>query len=503
MNATDFTPHEQYFPTYRFRKGSNEAALKEYEAAIKILENDERIFSASIGFFVGGSGILFAALSQAHSEFFNEIGKIFGERVVLYFGWIIVLFMSLLSSSYFADKTAAIVHAARKIIVLRRMLGISYGLVDMVLPSNRIEGADEPFEIKMFSGWISYKILPAYIIGILFFLVTAIVFSKYSSTVLYDLNAIKAFFNFGDVPLFTVNMIPILMGSLSFLAVLFYFRIQLYERHENIWQSIGKFVSGIMIFDLKANWAYIIYRIRLGVEESRRIGLDLKQFYPILTQIEDRKFFSHYGFSARTIGAPLYRYLKYRKLSGGSTITQQFVRSNFFVSYNKKFRRKCAELVFALWAERAFEKHEIIDYYLVSVRFASNVIGIDQAFRYFFPQAFSEKERRKNITNMEMFFLIERLSTISSTINSDKIVELLRHLVSTKTISPEECVSIPEIYEYQIDEKRINPSEAQKIGVIRAKVMMLTDPSGVPLYQRFGPPGDKSGIPTEVKQVAP
>jgi penicillin-binding protein 1A len=488
MSPPDAIPHEQYFPTYRFRQGSNEAALKEYEAAVKILENDERIFAASTGFFVGGAGILFAAISQANSEIFTAVGVIFGDRTVLYVGWPLIVALSMLAATYFADKTAAVVHAARKVIVLRRMLGISYGSVDMVLPSNRVEGADEPFQIRMFDGWMSYKALSAYIIGIFCSLLSVILFSKFIDFVYADANALKSAVNLIDVPFFQISMVPIFVGALSFFLVVGAFRVKLYESNENLFWSLAASMAAIMRFQIKPNWPYVLYRIKLAAEESRRIGLPLEQFYPILTHIEDRSFFSHGGFSIRTLSAPIIRYARTKKLSGGSTITQQFVRSNFFISYQKKFRRKIAELLFSLWAERAFEKKQILDYYLVSVRFSRNVIGVDKAFQHFFPSIFADQERRRQITNVESFFLIERLSSIGPSINADKISALLGSLLSSKLIEAKDCISIVETYDYQITEGRIAASEAHKVKSLRDKVSMLRDPSGLALYQVFGPP---------------
>ncbi|WP_244458731.1 transglycosylase domain-containing protein [Roseomonas fluvialis] len=488
MNPPDTIPHEQYFPTYRFRAGSSEAALKEYEAAVKILENDERIFAASTGFFIGGAGILFAALSQANSEIFTAVGVIFGDRTVLYIGWLLIIILSMLAATYFADKTAAVVHAARKVIVLRRMLGISYGSVDMVLPSNRVEGADEPFQIRMFDGWLSYKILPAYIIGIFSALLSVILFSRFISFIYTDANSIKSIVNLTNVPFFQISMTPILAGILSFVLVVGAFRAKLYESNENIFWSLAAAASALMRFQIKSNWPYVLYRIKLAVEESRRIGLPLEQFYPILTHVEDRSFFSHRGFSIRTLVAPIIRYARSKKLSGGSTITQQFVRSNFFISYRKKYRRKIAELLFSLWAERAFEKKQILDYYLVSVRFSKNVVGVDKAFQYFFPQIFVNEARRRQLTNVELFFLVERLSSIGPSMNIEKISAILGSLLSANIIKAEDCISIVEIYDYQISEGRIAISEAPKVKSLKDRVLMLRDPSGHALYQLFGPP---------------
>ena len=80
----------------------------------------------------------------------------------------------------------------------------------------------------------------------------------------------------------------------------------------------------------------------------------------------------------------------------------------------------------AKWFESQFNKAEIIDFYLTSVRFERGVNGIISATKYFFP-----KKKDKSYTYEEAFFLIERLSNITSTYSEERIKSLLTR-ISTK-----------------------------------------------------------------------
>lgn len=100
--------------------------------------------------------------------------------------------------------------------------------------------------------------------------------------------------------------------------------------------------------------------------------------------IEDRNFYNHNGISV--VGGIL-RAMKdtYKTgdLQGGSTITQQLVKSSLLTP-ERTFDRKIREAILALWAERIFTKNEILQMYLNQVAYGGTAYGIEEAAKTFF-----------------------------------------------------------------------------------------------------------------------
>ncbi|QQX76458.1 MULTISPECIES: biosynthetic peptidoglycan transglycosylase [Aequorivita] len=151
-------------------------------------------------------------------------------------------------------------------------------------------------------------------------------------------------------------------------------------------------------------------------------------FTKILVGIEDPKFKTHKGFVAKSlIRGFLSRFKIVRKKfnlikSGGSTITMQLARTLFIKDYNKKWRRKILEIIFALYLEKILTKNEILNLYLSSARFHPKINGIKNAIKH------HNFNRYEDLSNEESFFLIERLSSIKENYSLKRVKLLLRKI---------------------------------------------------------------------------
>ncbi len=100
--------------------------------------------------------------------------------------------------------------------------------------------------------------------------------------------------------------------------------------------------------------------------------------------IEDRRFYSHFGIDPWGILRAGLADLLHRGVSeGGSTITQQLAK-NLFLTQERTVTRKLQEIVLALWLERKFNKHEILELYLNRVYFGSGAYGVEAAAQRYF-----------------------------------------------------------------------------------------------------------------------
>lgn len=108
-----------------------------------------------------------------------------------------------------------------------------------------------------------------------------------------------------------------------------------------------------------------------------------------LVATEDKRYFSHEGYDARSYLRVFFRtlLLQDRSGGGGSTLTQQLVknlygRSNFgFLSMPVS---KVKEAIIASRLEKVYSKEELLMLYLNSVPFGEDVYGIESAARRYF-----------------------------------------------------------------------------------------------------------------------
>ena len=106
--------------------------------------------------------------------------------------------------------------------------------------------------------------------------------------------------------------------------------------------------------------------------------------------IEDKDFYRHSGISVfggvlRAVKETLLK----KKLQGGSTITQQLVKSALLTP-ERTITRKVKEMILALLVERKYPKDEILEMYLNQVPYGGTAWGIEEASRLYFNQPASK-----------------------------------------------------------------------------------------------------------------
>lgn len=100
--------------------------------------------------------------------------------------------------------------------------------------------------------------------------------------------------------------------------------------------------------------------------------------------IEDKDFYKHQGIS---VFGGMLRALRDtvlgKKLQGGSTITQQLVKSALLTP-ERTIERKVKEIILALLVERTYTKDQILEMYLNQVPYGGTAWGIEEASRLYF-----------------------------------------------------------------------------------------------------------------------
>lgn len=160
-------------------------------------------------------------------------------------------------------------------------------------------------------------------------------------------------------------------------------------------QDIGKinFPLSTHIYDRQRRLLYEIYR------EQNRTPIKLTELPPYIAQatiaIEDKEFYNHQGISlfggmARAVKEMVFK----KEIQGGSTITQQLVKSALLTP-ERTITRKIKEIILALWAERIYRKNQILEMYLNQVPYGGAAYGIEEAAKRYFGKS------AKNLTLVE------------------------------------------------------------------------------------------------------
>jgi len=76
-------------------------------------------------------------------------------------------------------------------------------------------------------------------------------------------------------------------------------------------------------------------------------------------------------------------------LQGGSTITQQLVKSAL-LSPERTIDRKIREIILAIWTERLYTKNQILEMYLNQVPYGGSAYGVEEASKLYFGKSASD-----------------------------------------------------------------------------------------------------------------
>ncbi|RYL95103.1 PBP1A family penicillin-binding protein [Sporolactobacillus sp. THM7-4] len=122
--------------------------------------------------------------------------------------------------------------------------------------------------------------------------------------------------------------------------------------------------------------------------DDNRQWIEIEKISPSVKQatlaIEDRRFFYHGGFDLRRIaGAVIKDVGSFSKAQGASTITMQYAK-NVFLSNDKTWIRKAAEVFYTMRLEINESKKDILEGYLNTIYYGHGAYGIEAAAKTYF-----------------------------------------------------------------------------------------------------------------------
>ncbi|MDA1079473.1 MAG: transglycosylase domain-containing protein, partial [bacterium] len=146
-------------------------------------------------------------------------------------------------------------------------------------------------------------------------------------------------------------------------------------------QTSETYAVSSQIFDRNG---VLLYEI---IGDEHRIPIKLADLPKHVTQavvaIEDKNFYSHWGFDVTGIIRALRANITGGQVQGGSTITQQLVK-NALLTREKTVTRKIKEGVLAVITELIYSKDEILEMYLNYISYGGTSVGIEAASQTYF-----------------------------------------------------------------------------------------------------------------------
>jgi len=181
---------------------------------------------------------------------------------------------------------------------------------------------------------------------------------------------------------------------------------------------------------------------------TKRRMVTYSQIPPSMVQavvaIEDRRFFEHGGINyVRTVKCAVQDILAHRLNCGGSTLTQQLARG-FFLSSEKTYSRKIAEIVITYQLEARFSKQQIFEMYANEInlgqRGSFGINGFGEAAQAYF----GKDLRQLNLAECALLAgMIQRPNYFAPYRHPDRAMErrnvVLDSMVETGAITEEQA----------------------------------------------------------------
>ncbi|HSW89465.1 MAG TPA: transglycosylase domain-containing protein [Patescibacteria group bacterium] len=190
------------------------------------------------------------------------------------------------------------------------------------------------------------------------------------------------------------------------------------------------------ILDRNGKLLYEVYA------DKNRTPIKLADLPPYVYQasiaIEDQNFYHHFGFDITGIIRALKNTIFQQRLQGGSTITQQLVKTALLTP-KRTVSRKIKEAVLTLMTEALYSKNQILEMYLNNIPYGGTSWGIEAAAHTYFDTD------AKNLT-IAQAALIAGLPASPTTYSpftrpdlaKQRQVEVLKRMLAEKYITPDQ-----------------------------------------------------------------
>jgi len=166
---------------------------------------------------------------------------------------------------------------------------------------------------------------------------------------------------------------------LIFLPILFLIFLQNLPNPKEL--SLREISQTTKIYDRNGFLLYQIY----ANENRTLVPLNLvpKNLINATIAIEDKDFYKNPGFDINAIARAAIADLSGKPIQGGSTITQQLIKSTLLTP-EVSIPRKIKEIILSVWTEKTYTKDEILQMYFNQVPYGGTAWGVEAASEVYF-----------------------------------------------------------------------------------------------------------------------
>lgn len=173
----------------------------------------------------------------------------------------------------------------------------------------------------------------------------------------------------------------ILPGSILLICFIFFYALILKDLPSPTKLTNNTASYSSQIYDRNGKLLYTLYADRNQTfVPLAKIPKDLQE---ATIAIEDKDFYRHGAIDLRGITRAAYSIFFHKQIQGGSTITQQLVKTSL-LSPERTLTRKVKEMILAFATEIMYSKDEILEMYLNQVPYGGTQYGVYAAAQTFF-----------------------------------------------------------------------------------------------------------------------
>ena len=135
------------------------------------------------------------------------------------------------------------------------------------------------------------------------------------------------------------------------------------------------------IYDRNGELIYDVYK---DAKRDPVVWADVPEYLKKATiAVEDKEFYKHQGFDPLTPFRIIKNIFYFKKITGGSTLTQQLVK-NVLLNSDVTITRKIKEFILAVQIEAKYKKDEILLMYLNEAPYGGAAWGVGSAAQQYF-----------------------------------------------------------------------------------------------------------------------
>lgn len=167
--------------------------------------------------------------------------------------------------------------------------------------------------------------------------------------------------------------------------------------------------------------------------------------------VEDPRFYQHHGIDFIAVAEAVVRDIQEKRLAaGGSTITQQFCKNQFFTR-QKKFTRKIAEVFMVREIEKRYSKDEILELYINSIYYGDGYYNLADASEGYFNKSVSalndwECTLLAGLPNAPSVYTLTKNPELALQRQQQVLDAMLEHGTLTQKKMNEILAQCPEVY---------------------------------------------------------